>query len=417
VQKSEYGLYSAYVNCNKYLEISDYAKLVTPLQNLHLPVYRWFSFKHSFSRNLVIDLIKRLNLTSDDTVLDPFIGSGTTLLACKEMGINAIGLDLMPLSVFISNVKIGNYDKRIVEKHLQKIDFPEKFVIKSEKYSKDISKYFPKDNLRKAAYLKEYIDCIDDKATRDLLNLAFLSIMEEISYARKDGAFVRIVKDKVTKDPLKAFNDKVLLYMHDIDFLNLLPVTQSYAKECDARDTGLEESSITSVITSPPYPNRHDYTRIYYLELVMGFYSDPSDIKKLRYSLIRSHVEAREKYKTEDYTPPANLVNIVEKMKRIDLPNRNVIGLVEGYFKDMHIFLQEMKRILRPDGTISLVIGDSRYGGINVPAGELVIEIAKKVGFDMLENVVARDKGNSPQQMGKFGKTLSKESVIILKKQ
>jgi hypothetical protein len=240
--------------------------------------------------------------------------------------------------------------------------------------------------------------------------------MEEISYARKDGAFVRIVKNKVTKDPLKAFNEKISLFIQDIDFLNSLPVTSSIAKISDARKTGLRNGSITSVITSPPYPNRHDYTRIYYLELMMGFYSDPNDIKNLRYDLIRSHVEAREKYKVKDYIPPDHLVNIIEKMKKIDLPNRNVISLVEGYFKDMHIFLQEMERVLKSEGTVSVVIGDSRYGGINVPAGELLIEIANNIGLDLTENIVARDKGNSPQQMGKFGKTLSKESIITLKK-
>lgn len=399
-----------------YWETSDYAKLVTPVQNMHLPVYRWYSFKHSFSRNLVKDLIKRLNLTNDDTVLDPFCGAGTTLLACKEIGINATGLDLMPLSVFISNAKIGNYDKQIIRNYSEKINFPDNFKIKFCKYFEDISKYFPEDNLKKAFYLKEYIENIDDNTSRDLFNLAFLSIMEEISYARKDGAFVRIVKNKVTKDPLKAFNEKISLFIQDIDFLNSLPVTSSIAKISDARKTGLRKGSITSVITSPPYPNRHDYTRIYYLELMMGFYSDPNDIKNLRYGLIRSHVEAREKYKVKDYIPPDQLVNIIEKMKKIDLPNRNVISLVEGYFKDMHIFLQEMERVLKFEGTVSVVIGDSRYGGINVPAGELLIEIANNIGLDLTENIVARDKGNSPQQMGRFGKTLSKESIITLKK-
>ena len=401
---------------NKYWDINDYSRLVTPRQNIHLPVYRWYSFKHSFSRNLVHNIIKGLKVSGDDLVLDPFCGAGTTILACKELGINGIGLDLMPLSVFITNTKIGSFDKDEVKYYLSHLPTPKESAQVPDYYEENLAKYFPKINLTEATYLNYYIEGISHQPTRDLFKLALFSILEEISYSRKDGAFIRIIKDKRPKETFRAFKEKITMFLSDLDFLNSLPKVHSYASIGDARKTKLENGSISAVITSPPYPNRHDYTRIYFLELMFGFYRNSDEIKSLRYELLRSHVEAREKYKAFNYVKPEELATIIEKLKCADLPNRNVINLVESYFKDMHIFLREMMRVLTNEGTVSLVIGDSRYGGINVPAGEIIIDIAKKIGFDLTRNIVARDKGNSPQQMGRYGKSLSKESVITLKK-
>lgn len=401
---------------NIYWGLSDYSKLVTPLQNKHLPVYRWYSFKHSFSRNLVHGLIESLNLTGNDVILDPFCGAGTTLLACKEMGIRSIGLDLMPLSVLISNTKIENYSIKKVVHFLENLNEPHPSVVDMNNSLLKISKYFPHGNLETALSLRDFIEEINDHQTKILFRTALMSIMDEISYARKDGAFVRLIKNKKTLETVDAFRRKVFLFMEDIPFLNSLPKTLSRARLGDARNTKIPDSSISAVITSPPYPNRHDYTRIYYLELMIGFYRDYEEIKKLRYELIRSHVEARAKYKSVGYEQPQELSMIVDKLKAKNLPNRNVIGLVEGYFEDMHIFLAEMRRVLKNNGNLCIVIGDSRYGGISVPAGEIVIEIAKNLEFELVRNTFARDKGNSPQQMGAFGKVLSKESIITLKK-
>jgi DNA modification methylase len=403
-------------NSNNYWDLSDFSKLVTPLQNKHLPVYRWYSFKHSFSRNLVHNLIESLNLTENDIVLDPFCGAGTTLLACKEKGIRAIGLDLMPLSVSISNAKVGSYSVKKIEHYLKHLDDLHPFMGDLSTSFQRISKYFPPENLELALSLKYFIEKINDRSTRVLFRAALMSIMEEISYARKDGAFVRMVKNKKTNETIDSFRRKISLFMDDIPFLNALPKTHARARLGDARNTKLPAGSISAVITSPPYPNRHDYTRIYYLELIMGFYQDYEEIKRLRYELIRSHVEAREKYESVGYKQPQELSMIIDKLKAKNLPNRNVISLVEGYFEDMHIFLAEMKKVLKDNGNLCIVIGDSRYGGISVPAGEIVIEIARNLGFELIRNTLARDKGNSPQQMGTFGKVLSKESIIILKK-
>ena len=65
----------------------------------------------------------------------------------------------------------------------------------------------------------------------------------------------------------------------------------------DAREINTDRK-YNAIITSPPYPNRHDYTRIYSLEMLFDFVENNDDLKKIRYETLRSHVEARKKYES-----------------------------------------------------------------------------------------------------------------------
>lgn len=398
--------------------LNSFSKLVTPIQNKYLRVYRWYNFKHSFSRDLVFSLVSSLGLGSNDLILDPFCGAGTTMLAAKELGIPSVGLDLMPLSVLVSSVKVREYDIVEVRNHFRRVECQARAINppNDRKIYRELGTYFPRGELRAILKLREAINQIDDLNLRELFLLGLLSILEDSSFTRKDGAFIRTVKGKITSNVASGFPDKMNLIINDLPYLNKLPRVQAKAYLSDARSTGLPSGSISAVLTSPPYPNRHDYTRIYYLELRLGFYNKYESIKKLRYGLLRSHVEARKKYDDEDYEYPRSLQRILAELQTRNLPNRNVINLVDGYFKDMHIWLKEMYRVLIPDGTVSIVIGDARYGGISVPSEVLIREIAEGIGFEHLNTIRARDKGNSPQQMGKYGKVYSPESIISLRK-
>lgn len=401
-----------------YWAINQYSKLVTPFQIRHLPVYQWYTYKHSFSRNLVHSILEKYEIEIGERVLDPFCGAGTTLLATKEMGVKAMGVDLMPLSILSTNVKLHKYSK------VKVLELYKDLTLKTKSTSAPLFdssyemlyKYFPKGTLDWILSVKFHILDIEDKKYRDLFLLCLLSILEDASYTRKDGAFLRTVQKPRMQSVESLFEIKVKQIYNDLWFANSLPGTRSKAFQSDARKIGLERNSIASVITSPPYPNRHDYTRIYLLELMIGFIDNYDGVKDLRYNLLRSHVEARERFKVTDYDPPEGLQNNLLSMKKEALPNKNVINLVDGYFKDMHLVLKEMYRLLQTSGTMHIILGDARYGGINIPAGNYVTQIAEKLGFEHIETIKARDKGNSPQQMGKYGKSVSLESIISFRK-
>lgn len=405
----------------KYDQNIDIRLLVTPYQNKKLPVYNWLSYKHSFSRDLVIKLIDKFQLNDKDKILDPFCGSGTTLLASKEMGIPARGIDILPLSVFISNAKLLRYNERHIETAINEIeDLFEKdnntdYIINKTK-KELLMKFFHKDILDKILFIREWIERKDDKETKYFLLTALLSILEDVSYTRKDGGFLRILKEKEIPDLKSIYLSKLHSMAKDIEFINKLPDTDTEAIEGDARKTMYKPGSFSAVITSPPYPNRHDYTRVYLLELITGFIDSPEQLKNLRYFSIQSHVEAKQRFIPEDYSPPCILNNILKKLEKVSLPNKQIIKMLEGYFEDMYLVLREVKRILKPGGKAAFVIGDVRYGGIKVPVGEILTDIGDNIGLEFHDRIVARMRGNSPQQMGKYGRDPMEENILIWKR-
>ena len=407
-------------NYIKYDQNINVGLLVTPYQNKRLPVYDWYNYKHSFSRDLVIKLIEKFHLNDEDKILDPFCGSGTTLLASKEMGIPVWGIDILPLSVFISNSKLLKYDEYHIKTVINEIknlleDNNTNYIINKSK-KELLMKFFSEDVLDKVLLIRKWIERKDNKATRYFLLIALLSILEDISYTRKDGGFLRILKEKKIPDLKFVYLSKLYNMVKDIGFINNLPDIDAEAIEGDARKTMFKPTSFSAVITSPPYPNRHDYTRVYFLESVIGFIDIQEEIKTLRYHSIRSHVEARRKFIAEDYNPPNTLNVILKRLEETFLPNREIIKMLEGYFEDMHLVLKEIKRLLIPHGKVAFVIGDVRYGGIMIPVGNILISIGNNIGLAFKEKITARMRGNSPQQMKKYGREPMEENILIWEK-
>jgi len=404
-------------SCIKYDQNIEIGSLVTPYQNKRFPVYNWYNYKHSFSRNLVMKLIEKFQLNGEDKILDPLCGSGTTLIASKEMGIPVQGIDILPLSIFISNSKLLKYDKQRIETDINEIEnlLEENnvnYVINNPKKELLIN-FFREDILDKILFIREWIERKGNKETKYFLLTALLFILEDISYTRKAGSFLRISKEKKISDLKSIYLSKLYDMAGDIEFINNLPDVDAEAIEGDAREMMFEPSSFSAVITSPPYPNRHDYTRVYLLELITGFINNQEEIKNLRYSLIRSHVEARRKFISEDYSPPNTLNAVLERLDGTPLPNRQIIPMLRGYFEDMYLVLKEIKRVLKPNGKVAFIISDVRYGGIKVPVSDILINIGNDVGLEFKEKIVARMRGNSPQQMKKYGRDPMEENILI----
>lgn len=401
------------------VEFPSFSQLVTPYQNKKLPVYNWFSYKHSFSRDLILRMADYLNLGKEDKIFDPFCGAGTTLLALKELGINSCGIDILPLSVFLSNAKLQRYDEnRIISltEDLKELITDLDLNDISLEDPHEIGKFFPIISFKKINYVMGWIRELDDKNAEYFFLTALLSILESLSYTSKDGAFLRFVENKKITNFDECFFSKILEMINHLDFLNSLPPSDSKAILGDARKTNLNPNEFNAVITSPPYPNRHDYTRIYMLELLIGFHQKNDYIKKLRYSSVRSHVEAKKMFETENYAPPYKLTSCITQLKNCTALNQANVKMLNGYFEDMYLTLLEMDRLLLPKSKIIFVVSNVRYQGVLIPVDDILNDIAKSINFKLNKKILARERGNSPQQMKKYGRMPSEESILIWEK-
>lgn len=396
---------------------NDYSKLVSPRRDKDKPIYNWHSFKHSYSKELVDLFINEFKLNNNSKILDMFCGGGTTLLAAKENSIFAVGYDISPFAVFLSQVKTNNYDKKVLSEILtdiaKKLDryIPSENVIFPE--IPLLKKAFKKKTWHEINYIKKVILRIKDRRIRDFFSLSLLSILESVSNTSKTGGFLRIVSRRISSGT--AMKNFVAQAQRMINDLNNNGNIKSKVKIGDARRLK-EKNLFDAIITSPPYPNRHDYTRIYALELILFFINNNEELKQLRYNTLRSHVEAKKKYHSNGYQQPPQLTKALSKVERNGVNNIQIIDMLKGYFEDMYLTLKEMHRLLNKTGKIALVVSNVRFSGINILVDEILSELGEQVGLKTKEIRIIRYRGNSSQQMRDYNKLLSRESIIIWEK-
>ena len=397
------------------------SELISPRRDILKPIYNWYSFKHSYSKTLVENLVKEFDLKKGAWVMDPFCGGGTTLLACKELGINSKGFDILPFSVFLSNVKTRGYNvTKLLEEKKRFNRFKNISMQIPSLTNIPIAKKAFSINVRnELIQIKQRIEEIKDSTVRDFYNLGMLSILESVSNTTKSGGFLRIKKNRVKAEKVKeVFKNRINSMISDVQHFNKaiqwkgIDVSASCG---DARAINTEKI-YDAIITSPPYPNRHDYTRIYSLEMLFDFVKSNDDLKRIRYNTLRSHVEARKKYESTAYVKPPVLNKLIGKVKKNGTNNSMVIGMLEGYFEDMYLAIYEMLKRLKDKGKIAMVVSNVRFAGVNIPVDSILSEVGEQVGLKPKAIWVARYRGNSSQQMKEYKRKPSRESIVIWEK-
>lgn len=414
-------------------------KLVSYQGNKSAAGFRWMKYKEGFSSALVQKLIGE---TSGKQILDPFSGAGTTALTAMGLGLQGTGIEILPFGNMVAQsvahaanglsskefhaaaqallhaTSERNCDKQYALKHIPITE-----------------KAFPRQTDSEIANARGFIVKLNNPALASVLNLACLSVLEEVSYTRKDGQFLRWdprsgrnVSAKLDKGEIPSFSVALASRLQQIeeDFPLL---KEHYAGPTPTFITGssltelkkLPESKFDCVITSPPYANRYDYTRTYALELVYLDY-DNSQIKTLRQTLLSATVENHSKRESlcatyRDTVDIYQVFSVVDKHAALqevlsilrehaaELSNRNIIHLLENYFTEMALTIYELGRVVRPGGSVFMVNDNVQYHGEEVPVDLILSDFAEQFGFRCNAIwMLARGKGNSSQQMGKFGR-------------
>jgi DNA modification methylase len=347
-------------------------------------------------------------------VLDPFCGGGTTLMQAKLSGFQSVGLDISPVSVFLSNTRVRRYDAGRLRLYLRKIsgvgedhgNIPDVAILHEA---------FSTATLRSIFALRDAIEALKCKE-KDLLMLGLLRTVDVTSRCKKSGGFLRI-SDNRRVTPRGFRNEFVRLCERIVGESQHIPYSdaQAVAFLGDARKfpRAVAQRKYDAIFTSPPYLNRHDYTRIYALELLVGFTDTNKDLKSLRYHTLRSHVEAKQRYRTDGYEVHPLLTRKIRTLEKREMNNSKIIPTIEGYFEDIWLTLKEMYRVLKPGGAIGLVISNVRFAGIDIPVDIILAEMGGQVGLRVRSINILRYRGNSSQQMGRYKRQPSRESLIV----
>ncbi len=416
-------------------------KAVSYQGNRKVPGLRWMKYKEGFSRGLVERFIDE---HKPKAVLDPFAGIGTTPLIAGSKGIPATGIEIMPVGVLVGNA-ITHAANGIAKTSFEAVS-SELIGRLSSNEPAPAEFAYPHVEITKAAFsdateiaiakARQFISTVGDNALQALLNVACMTILEDVSYTRKDGQYLRwdyrsgrTLRARMHKGPIPPFEHalgaRLFEMVQDIESLKREYGGTSpklVVGSCLESMQELDDARFDMVITSPPYANRYDYTRTYALELAwLGF--DQGKFVDLRQQMLSATVENKTKllWLRQVYNKNPDLMNDAIRMYQnqealhevlailnrhvAELSNRHVIRLLEGYFQEMAIVVAELGRLIRPGGTVIMVNDNVQYHGEEVPVDLILSDFAEQSGFSC-ENIwmLPRGKGNSSQQMGRFGR-------------
>jgi 16S rRNA G966 N2-methylase RsmD len=437
--------------------------LVSFQANKKTPGYRWYKFKEGYSSALVDYILDKYEIRKGK-ILDPFAGSGTSLFASAERGLNTVGVELLPIGAEI--IEVRNYIFQLKDNN-KLVLFLQEWATKTpwEKakggrklnHLKITNGAFPQKTEEMLGKYLNAVEKIKDKNYQRVLRFALLCVLEEISFTRKDGQYLRWDhrsgrgngKKKFDKGEIKEFNHAITKKLNEIisdlrgDKDTLFEFTKS--ERSRAGNVGIVKGSCLSILptlstedfdflmTSPPYCNRYDYTRTYALELAL-LDVDEDKIRELRQAMMSCTVENRDKENldklfSKDVFAEANksfenqeiLQTIIKYLdeKRIskELNNPGIVRMVKNYFYEMALIIFESARLLKAGAPFVMVNDNVRYAGANIPVDLILSDIAHDAGFEVEKIwVLPTGKGNSSQQMGAHGREELRKCVYVWRK-
>ncbi|OGG57688.1 hypothetical protein A2765_06130 [Candidatus Kaiserbacteria bacterium RIFCSPHIGHO2_01_FULL_56_24] len=378
-------------------------------------VHNWYRIILGYSDHLVSHLLDEFKIQPGQIVLDPFCGTGTTLIESKKRGVEAIGIDANPSSCFAARVKTNwspnpqtlldlieplteNYSRHERTKRLAQNDPTYAYLKESGMLKRGWISPRP---LRKVLAMKAaIIDLKTQKKYRDLLTLSLISEVVSSASNVKFGPELYCGKAKKDHDVLSGVTKRIQTMVDDLKKTSLVKNVPTTVLEGDARYCGkilhasLLERKVDVIICSPPYPTEHDYTRNSRLELaLLEEVRDRLSLQRIKRQMVRSHtkgiyVEDNDSDLVKDYLLINKIATQIEKKaaKKKHGFARLYSKVLKEYFGGMKRHFSEVKPLLAPGAFCAYVVGDqSSYLRVHIPTAQILSAIATEVGFEPVD--------------------------------
>ncbi len=396
-------------------------------------VHDWYRFVLSFPPHLVREYIHKFGLDSNHQLLDPFCGTGTTVVESKKLGIPSIGVEANPMAWFASSVKldwtpdstellyaahqVSETALTIIEKNFKKLR-----TLPEESRKIILANSISPLPLHKTLVLLDQIKLYGESLYSHHLQLALAKALVTSVSNLRFGPEVGVGKARTDAPVVEAWLKQVVLMAEDLLQLQNLSNISARIYRADSRQIldVLEPHSIDAVITSPPYPNEKDYTRTTRLESVLlGFIQNKKDLRLLKEKLIRSNTRNVFKADNDDvwvskHPEIQRIARNIEE-RRIELGKNSGFErlyhrAVKLYFGGMAKHLADLRKVLRPGAQLAYVVGDQKsYLQIMIHTGELLGEIAQGLGYELIGIDLFRTR------LSTITKEQMREEVVLLR--
>ncbi len=386
----------------------------------------YYTYPAKFIPQLSARIIKEYS-NENDIVIDPFMGSGTTIVEAivnKRIG---IGTDINEIAVLLSKVKSTPIDYDLLQNEFSNLilNLKQKLnsnFIKELEYAKQelslhkrIDYWFKphiKDNL---TIILSTIKKINNADIRDFFLITFAQILKSCSIWLQKS--VKPTRDFNKKEisPFDKFEWQAKRMIKKFkDFDNILEQKiknniENYriVKNNDARHLPCEDNKATLIVTSPPYVTSYEYADLHQLSsLWFGYLYELPNFRK---KFIGSSARKRKKINILSTTADDIIAKLGDTKKSLE---------VENYFADMLESFIEMKRVLRKKGKVAIVIGNTKLKGVEILNADVFQEQFENIGFK-LHKIIHREipskmlPSTRDAKTGKFTKVTNSKKTLV----
>lgn len=382
------------------------------VDNMGLPVHRWFRYSAGFSGAWAEAVISREARRSGVRVFDPFAGSGTTLIAAERCGVESWGIDPHPFVARVARAKLAyrSSPDEYLDRAKEALADARRHAPCLDSYPPLVRKCYTDEALTQLDCLRHSIESADDESeSARLVWLTLVSILRSTSHVgTANWQYLLPSRRKVrVRVPFAAFGEAMWTVYEDMSAANGLSGPRARFGLDDARSCEtVPADRFDLVMTSPPYPNNYDYADATRLELAFfGEITGWGDLQAtVRRYLLRSctqHV-------------PDSAVDLADVLARPELdPIRDEIqavcrelaeirltrggkktyhNMIACYFLDLALVWLALRRVCRSPSRVCFVIGDSAPYGVYVPAIQWLGKLAGAAGFGSYTFEKTRDR-------------------------
>lgn len=363
-----------------------------------------------------------LNNKSSSIILDPFMGSGTTLLEANLHNLFAYGAEIDNISKLIAKVKTT----KIAKNKLSSLDNIFNYIIKNKKENyinfipkiENIYHWFPKDNVKRLAEIKANIYNLEDKNLRDIFYLCLISIIKRVSFADSSSP-KPYVSNRIVKVPKNVDIEFEKVYINIKNALNELNSINKFGKSYILKGDAINfkiNKKIDLAITSPPYINAFDYVRMLRLENMWYSNYSEEELKKERKNQIGTEFV--------DFINEKNNLKVLELSKALKISFKKIYSvdgkkaiIVKKYYDKMHLNLLNVYKHLNENGKYIIIIGNNKIKNIEIENWKILKEIATSIGYTYVNNFsyIIRNPYLNISRGNKGGK-INLDNVLILEK-
>jgi len=406
---------------------------------------------HNYPAMMIPQIARRLiheyKQKSTNLLLDPYCGSGTSLVESNMQGINAIGFDINPLAILLSKSKTTKFSIELIKQGIQ-IFYDEldnhlfamnsqfglfnmhqengyKTQIKNNNQTfKNIDFWYKPEIIGNLSKIKHFIKNKIHPDVQLFFLTAFSETSREVSLTR-NSEFKLFRMKQIKIDDFNPDSFSIFLQKLNRNLIGLESYTNKIENNAESKvfmfntcyQSPLEliDDKIDLIVTSPPYGDSRTTVAYGQFSRLSNQWLDFPDAEKVDNSLMGG--------KTNRYMNGFEVTSAKKEFELIKEIDSKRFDEVNSFTFDYYNSIKNISEVVNKNAFVCYVLGNRTVKGVQIPLDKITVEFFESFGYHHINTFVRRipnkrmPSRNSPtNETGITGSTMSNEYIVVMKK-